>query len=76
MTPEQLITSLEFQVLSLKQDLEQAQQDIKDFERAAIEWRKGYSDMEKNLRVKLHHAEQTISELRSELFEARRLVQS
>lgn len=70
-TPEQLIADLTKQNEKLRAELLEAQQDIKDFERAAIEWKDGYADMEKNYRVKLANAKETIGQLEGELEEAK-----
>jgi len=66
-TPEQFIYDLQSQVIRLEKELNQAQQDIKDFEVLAIEWKKGYSKAAKSYEIKLEHAEQIIEELREEL---------
>lgn len=66
MTPEQLIYDLQKQIILLESELNQAQQDIKDFELAAIEWKNGYQDMEKNYRIKLANALKTIEQLEEE----------
>jgi rubrerythrin len=66
-SPEQLINDLQKQVTKLEEELSQAQKDILDFEKAALVWQKGYKDTERNLKIKLEHAEQTIEELREEL---------
>ena len=70
-TPEHLISQLQDQVIKLESELAIAQQDIKDFEKLAIEWKKGYVDMEKSYRVKLANANLIIEELEFELKEAR-----
>ena len=44
MTPEQLIYDLQKQVLRLEQELEEANKDIRDFEKLAIEWKKGHRE--------------------------------
>jgi predicted DNA binding CopG/RHH family protein len=69
LTPEQLISELQKENQRLLEELEQAQQDIKDFERLAQVWKKGYSDTERDLRIKLKNAEQTIEQLEEELSE-------
>lgn len=66
MTPEQLIYDLQKQVISLESELNQAQQDIKDFELAAIEWKQGFSKMEKDYKIKLANALKTIEQLEEE----------
>jgi predicted RNase H-like nuclease (RuvC/YqgF family) len=68
-TPEQLIYELQKQVDRLTEELDQAQRDIRDFEIAAIEWRDGYEDMEKDYKRKLGNAEQVISQLEEDLKE-------
>jgi hypothetical protein len=66
-TPEQLITDLQKENQSLKEELEQAQKDIKDFETLAIEWKKGYLENIGKLKVQLSNYEQVIEELQEEL---------
>ena len=68
-SPEQLISDLLNEITKLKEELDQAKQDILDFERAALIWKKGYQDTERKLRIKLENAEQTIEELENELLE-------
>lgn len=67
LTPEQLIYDLQSQIIRLEQELEQAQKDIEDFEVLAVEWKKGYVHRERDLIIKLDHAEQTIEELKEEI---------
>ena len=69
MTPEQLIYELQSQVLRLESELNQAQQDILDFEKAAKIWQKSYLDMEKEYKQKIANRDQTIEELQKELKE-------
>ena len=69
MTPEQLISDLQKLLGELQMELTQAQADIKDFEELAIVWKKSYGDMERNYRIKLANAEQTIQQLNKELEE-------
>lgn len=73
---QKLISQLQLQVATLEEDLSLAEKDILDFEEAAKEWRNGFIEMETKYKLKLFHAEQTIDELRSELFEARKLMQT
>jgi hypothetical protein len=68
--PEQLINDLQKQVIKLQEELSQAQVDIKDFEKAAIEWKKGYTDMEIGYKIKLANMQQTVLQLEQELDEA------
>lgn len=72
MTPEQLIYDLQKQVLFLEKELEQAQQDIKDFEALAVEWKKGHRELEAKHKVKLMEAEQIIRELEQDLKDERK----
>lgn len=65
--PEQLIYDLQKQILSLEKELNQAQEDIKDFEKLAIEWKKGHRYLESKHRIKLMEYEQIIKELKEEL---------
>lgn len=67
MTAEQLISDLQLKCLKLKDELLEAQQDIKDFEKAAVVWKKAYGDMEKSYQVKMVNLVQTIEELEKEL---------
>jgi len=66
-TPEQLIYDLQSQIARLETELNQAQQDIKDFEVLAVEWKKGYDKSKRDYEIKLEHAEQIIEELQEEL---------
>ena len=70
-TPEQLIYDLTNQVEKLEKELAQAQQDIKDFEEAAIEWKDGYRKTEMKYKIELANAQQIIGQLQEELEEAR-----
>jgi len=67
MSPEALIYDLQCQVTKLTEELTQAKQDIEDFEQAAIVWKKGYADMEREYKIKLGNAKQTIEELEKEV---------
>lgn len=69
MTAEQLISSLQDQIFKLQEELTEANVHIMDFEKAAIEWKKGYTDMEKSYRIRLEHLMQTVCELENELKE-------
>ena len=69
LTPEQLIYDLQSQVIRLEKELEQAQNDIKDFEKLAQTWRRGYDDVTRDLKRKLANAERIIEELQKELYE-------
>lgn len=62
-TPEQLVTNLTDQVSKLEKELEEAQQDIKDFEKLAHEWKEGWEKTERDLKIKLANAQQTIEQL-------------
>ena len=66
-TPEQLISDLKNQISKLEEELATTQQDIKDFEVLAIEWKKSYSSMERNYKIRLSNAQQTIEGLEQEL---------
>lgn len=68
-SPEQLVNDLLKHNEMLFKELEQAQQDIKDFEKLAVEWRKGYADLERKHRIEIGNLEQTIEELETELDE-------
>lgn len=68
-TPEQLIYDLQSQIMRLEKELEQAQQDIKDFEVLAVEWKKGYRDLESKHRVKTRENELVMGELQDEIDE-------
>lgn len=67
LTPEMLIDQLTRENEKLKEELAQAQQDSKDFERLAQVWKKGWEDKEKEYNRKLGNAEQTIEQLESDL---------
>ena len=66
-TPEQLITNLQFQVEKLTQELEQAQKDIRDFEVLAVEWKKGHRDLEAKHKIAIMEKNQIIEELEEEI---------
>lgn len=53
----------------LENELRQAQDDIKDFEVLAIEWKKGWQDLEIKYKVKLTEKDQVIKELEEEIEE-------
>jgi archaellum component FlaC len=61
------IDELEKENRKLKEELEIAQKDIRDFEVLAIEWKKGHSDLERKHRIEVGNLEQTICELVKEL---------
>ena len=67
LTPEQLISNLQDKIENLIKELEQAQQDIRDFEVLAIEWRKGYKELESKHRIQVTEKDQVIRELETEL---------
>jgi hypothetical protein len=67
MTPEQLIASLQDQIVKLEIALAIEQQNVKDFENIAIEWKKGYEEESKRLGIKLKEAEIVIEQLEEEL---------
>jgi dsDNA-specific endonuclease/ATPase MutS2 len=67
LTPEQLINDLQKEVFKLKEELEEAHKDIKDFEILAIEWRKGYKKLEMKHSIEIMELKQTIEELEKEL---------
>ncbi len=71
LTPEQLIYDLQSQVIKLEKELEQAQKDIKDFEVLAVEWKKGYRELERKYKIESMEAEQIICELERELRDLR-----
>lgn len=66
-SPEQLINDLQKENARLSLELEQAQKDIRDFEVLAVEWKRGYSDLERKYRVEIANLKQTIEELEEEL---------
>jgi hypothetical protein len=68
-SPEQLINDLQKENEMLKEELVQAQKDIKDFEVLAIEWRKGHTDLERKYKTKLMESDQVIRELEEEIDE-------
>jgi polyribonucleotide nucleotidyltransferase len=73
-TPEQLIAQLSSENEKLTQELAQAQTDILDFEQAGTEWMKGFTAMQKDLKIKLEHSEQIVQSLREELAAAKRQI--
>lgn len=52
--------------ICLKGKLEDTLKNIKDFEYLAIEWKRGYDQMKRNLEIKIEHLEQTIEEMENE----------
>lgn len=68
-SPEQLITDLQKENIRLREELEQAQKDIRDFEILAIEWRKGHKELEIRHQIKLVESQQVIAELEEEIDE-------
>lgn len=73
-TPEQLIYDLQQENAKLQQELYQAEIHITDFELAAKEWKKGYGDMEKKLKIKIKELEQIVEELESEIKNLKRSI--
>jgi thymidylate kinase len=74
LTPEQLVSNLQKENLTLREELEQSKKDLEDFEKLAFGWKKGYLETEKNLKIKLINANQTIEQLEKELEEFKKLV--
>jgi predicted RNase H-like nuclease (RuvC/YqgF family) len=68
-SPEILINALQTENNRLKEELEQAQKDIHDFEVLAIEWKKGYSDLERAHKRQIMEYRQIIQELQDELWQ-------
>lgn len=66
-TVEDLIRSLEDENERLTKELEQAHQDIKDFERLALVWKKSYQELEFNYSVQLGNKDQVIEDLETDL---------
>jgi len=66
-TPEQFIYDLQSQIMRLEKELDQAQKDIRDFEILAIEWKKGYGELNKKHRMEVANLKRTIGELEKEL---------
>ena len=66
-TPEQLIYDLQLQITRLERELEQAQEDIKDFEVLAVEWKKGFEKLNKKHQIEVGNLEQEMEELKNEL---------
>ena len=64
---ERLINSLNSTIARLEQQLSNAQQDILDFEKLAIEWRKGHAELEAKHRIEVGNLKATIEELEAEL---------
>jgi len=69
LTPEQLIYDLQSQITRLERELEQAQQDIKDFEVLAQEWKKGHEDLKAKHRAEVKNMGQIILEMEDEIEE-------
>ena len=65
-TPEQLILNLTKENLALKAELASTQQDVLDFEKLAIEWRKGYAQTVHQLKTEIENLRQSIWELEKE----------
>ena len=68
-TPEHLINDLKKEITRLKEELEVMKQHIEDFEKLAIEWKIGYSDLKRKHHLELVHSKQIIEELQKELDE-------
>lgn len=68
-SPEQLVTDLNKEIDRLTTELAEAQQDIKDFEHLAIEWRKGHVELEIKHRREIGNLKETIKELEKEINE-------
>jgi predicted RNase H-like nuclease (RuvC/YqgF family) len=64
---EQLVSDLQKENRQLREELEEAQKDIRDFEVLAKEWRKGYAELERKHRIKMMELEQVVTELEKEL---------
>ena len=69
-TPEMLISQLQDRVSELTAELDRAQQDIKDFDILAIEWKKGYSELNIKHRIEIGNLKQTIEQLEQDLADA------
>lgn len=70
---ESIICELEKDNIKLKAELEQAQQDIKDFEEIAKVWKRSYGEMETKFKILLANAEQVIEQLEKDLKESEEL---
>jgi hypothetical protein len=66
-SPEILINALQKENERLKEELEQAQKDIHDFEVLAIEWKKGHTALERAHKIKIMEYKQIIEELEDEI---------
>ena len=64
---EQLIYDLQSQIIRLEKELEQAQKDIKDFEVLAVEWKKGFTELNRKHQAEVTNLKQTIEELEKEI---------
>jgi predicted RNase H-like nuclease (RuvC/YqgF family) len=73
---ESLVNDLQKENSRLKEELEQAQRDIKDFETIAAIWKKGYVEDVNALKVKIVEYKQIIDSLQKELEECRLLDHS
>ena len=64
---ENLINDQRKEIEALKLRVLELEEDVIDFERLAITWKKGCDDMEASYKRKLGNAEQTIKQLGEEL---------
>lgn len=64
---EILINDLNNKIAKLERDLEQAEQDILDFEGIARTWKEGYEEEVSKLRIKIKEQELIIEELENEI---------
>jgi hypothetical protein len=63
---ENLINDLQKENERLSKELEGAEENIRDFEVLAIEWKKGYEELRLKHQVEMANLKQTIKELENE----------
>jgi hypothetical protein len=66
LSPEEALLHYKEKCEKLELDLKVAEQDMRDFEVLALEWKKKYAELEHKSRVKIIELEQTIQELEQE----------
>jgi len=70
-TPEQLIRDLQKENERLKEELNQTQSDLEDFESMAKVWMQSYNEEVPKLKKRIMELEQVVEELDNELKEKR-----
>ncbi len=64
---EDLIRTLTEETEKLRKEVAQLLEDVKDFERLALVWKKSYQELEFNYAIQLGNKDQIIEELEGEL---------